>query len=127
MKLSYGLSPDHCDAVLVSQKACAGVYKSVTTCRRVGRGDHLSLLEAESQRLNIHMNQPNFGKLTSLHFCTWSKGLKTAMYYLLTHAATTVNTSPIKDNDKPADGNDTKLAHRVCSLTNREECVACGS
>ncbi|KAG5609091.1 hypothetical protein H5410_020372 [Solanum commersonii] len=30
-KLSYGLSPDHCDPVLVSQKVCAGVYKGVTT------------------------------------------------------------------------------------------------
>lgn len=30
-KLSYGLSIEHCDPVLVSQKVCAGVYKGVTT------------------------------------------------------------------------------------------------
>ena len=30
-KLSYGLSSEHCDPVLVSQKVCAGVYKGVTT------------------------------------------------------------------------------------------------
>lgn len=30
-KLSYGLSVDHCDPVLVAQKVCAGVYKGVTT------------------------------------------------------------------------------------------------
>lgn len=30
-KLSYGLSIDHCDPVLVAQKVCAGVYKGVTT------------------------------------------------------------------------------------------------
>lgn len=30
-KLSYGLSIDHCDPILVSQKVCAGVYKGVTT------------------------------------------------------------------------------------------------
>ena len=30
-KLSYGLSTDHCDPLLVSQKVCAGVYKGVTT------------------------------------------------------------------------------------------------
>jgi ribonucleoside-diphosphate reductase subunit M1 len=29
-KLSYGLSQDHCDPVLVAQKVCAGVYKGVT-------------------------------------------------------------------------------------------------
>jgi len=30
-KLSYGLTMEHCDPVLVSQKVCAGVYKGVTT------------------------------------------------------------------------------------------------
>lgn len=30
-KLSYGLSSEHCDPVLVAQKVCAGVYKGVTT------------------------------------------------------------------------------------------------
>ena len=30
-KLSYGLSQDHCDPVLVAQKVCLGVYKGVTT------------------------------------------------------------------------------------------------
>ncbi|KAE8655166.1 Ribonucleoside-diphosphate reductase large subunit [Hibiscus syriacus] len=30
-KLSYGLSIDHCDPVLVAQKVCTGVYKGVTT------------------------------------------------------------------------------------------------
>ena len=30
-KLSYGLSQDHCDPVLVAQKVCVGVYKGVTT------------------------------------------------------------------------------------------------
>jgi hypothetical protein len=30
-KLSYGLSAEHCDPVLVAQKVCAGVYRGVTT------------------------------------------------------------------------------------------------
>ncbi|CAK8539497.1 unnamed protein product [Lathyrus sativus] len=30
-KLSYGLSTEHCDLVLVSQKVCVGVYRGVTT------------------------------------------------------------------------------------------------
>ncbi|KAI3846347.1 hypothetical protein MKX03_035506 [Papaver bracteatum] len=42
----------------------------------------------QSQSLNIHMDKPNFEKLTSLHFHTWSKGLKTGIYYLRTRAAT---------------------------------------
>lgn len=55
----------------------------------------------QSQSLNIHMDQPNFGKLTSLHFYTWSKGLKTGMYYMRSRAAAdaikfTVDASSIK-------------------------------
>lgn len=41
----------------------------------------------QSQSLNIHISDPNFGKLTSLHFYAWKKGLKTGMYYLRTCAA----------------------------------------
>ena len=41
----------------------------------------------QSQSLNIHIQNPNFGKLTSMHFHAWKKGLKTGMYYLRTKAA----------------------------------------
>jgi ribonucleoside-diphosphate reductase alpha chain len=41
----------------------------------------------QSQSLNIHITDPNFGKLTSMHFYAWKKGLKTGMYYLRSTAA----------------------------------------
>lgn len=41
----------------------------------------------QSQSLNIHLQDSNFGKLTSMHFYAWKKGLKTGMYYLRTKAA----------------------------------------
>jgi ribonucleoside-diphosphate reductase alpha subunit len=41
----------------------------------------------QSQSLNIHLSDVNFGKLTSMHFYAWKKGLKTGMYYLRTNAA----------------------------------------
>src|SRR5689334_21203722 len=41
----------------------------------------------QSQSLNIHLTNANFGKLTSMHFYAWKKGLKTGMYYLRTNAA----------------------------------------
>jgi len=41
----------------------------------------------QSQSLNIHLTNPNFGKLTSMHFYAWRKGLKTGMYYLRSTAA----------------------------------------
>ena len=41
----------------------------------------------QSQSLNVFMEEPNFAKLTSMHFYAWKKGLKTGMYYLRTRAA----------------------------------------
>ncbi|CAN1235126.1 Ribonucleoside-diphosphate reductase large subunit [Linum perenne] len=74
----------------------------------------------QSQSLNIHFEEPTLGKLNSLHFFAWLKGLKTGMYYLRTRAAAdaikfTVDTSAL-DAEKKA-----------CSLLNREDCTSCGS
>lgn len=44
-------------------------------------------LSGAVQSFNVHMSDANFGKLTSLHFYAWRKGLKTGMYYLRTRAA----------------------------------------
>ncbi|WP_276346445.1 ribonucleoside-diphosphate reductase subunit alpha [Daejeonella sp. JGW-45] len=41
----------------------------------------------QSQSLNLFVDSPNTGKLTSMHFYAWKKGLKTGMYYLRTQAA----------------------------------------
>ncbi|HKK88717.1 MAG TPA: ribonucleoside-diphosphate reductase subunit alpha [Saprospiraceae bacterium] len=46
----------------------------------------------QSQSLNLFITDPSFGKMTSMHFYAWEKGLKTGMYYLRTKAAT----DPIK-------------------------------
>ncbi|KAJ3677045.1 hypothetical protein LUZ60_002769 [Juncus effusus] len=86
----------------------------------------------QSQSLNIHMDQANFGKLTSLHFYAWSKGLKTGMYYLRTRAAAdaikfTVDTSLLKDKKPEQEEVEAKMAQMVCSLSNKDECLACGS
>ena len=36
----------------------------------------------QSQSLNLHIAEPSPGKLTSMHFYAWKKGLKTGMYDL---------------------------------------------
>jgi ribonucleoside-diphosphate reductase subunit M1 len=41
----------------------------------------------QSQSLNVHIAEPNFGKLSSMHFYGWKLGLKTGMYYLRTKPA----------------------------------------
>eukprot|EP00466_Bigelowiella_natans_P001990 jgi/Bigna1/58266/fgenesh1_pm.68_\ len=59
----------------------------------------------QSQSFNVHMTNVNFGKLTSMHFYGWKKGLKTGMYYLRTKAAAdaikfTVDTSMLQQVDE---------------------------
>ncbi|MEL6926430.1 MAG: ribonucleoside-diphosphate reductase subunit alpha, partial [Bacteroidota bacterium] len=41
----------------------------------------------QSQSLNLFVENANFGKMSSMHFYAWQKGLKTGMYYLRTKAA----------------------------------------
>ena len=36
----------------------------------------------QSQSLNLWMEEPNYNKLTSMHFYSWENGLKTGIYYL---------------------------------------------
>jgi ribonucleoside-diphosphate reductase alpha chain len=41
----------------------------------------------QSQSMNLFVQDPNFGKLSSMHFYAWKAGLKTGMYYLRSKAA----------------------------------------
>jgi ribonucleoside-diphosphate reductase alpha chain len=52
--------------VLIDQAADRGVY----IC--------------QSQSLNLFVEDPEFNKLSNMHFYSWKKGLKTGMYYLRT-------------------------------------------
>jgi ribonucleoside-diphosphate reductase alpha chain len=40
----------------------------------------------QSQSLNLFVADPNYAKLTSMHFYGWKQGLKTGLYYLRTRA-----------------------------------------
>ena len=80
----------------------------------------------QSQSLNIHMEDTNFGKLSSLHFAAWKLGLKTGMYYLRTRPAVDAIKFTIKETAKTATPVDQQAA-MVCSLDNPEDCVSCGS
>ncbi len=79
----------------------------------------------QSQSLNIHMEDTNFGKLSSLHFAAWKLGLKTGMYYLRTRPAVDAIKFTIKETSKAAPAD--QQAAMVCSLDNPEDCVSCGS
>jgi ribonucleoside-diphosphate reductase alpha chain len=82
----------------------------------------------QSQSLNIFMEQANFGKLTSMHFYGWEKGLKTGMYYLRTKAATdaikfTIDKSVVEEpTSKSLEEQQAVIA---CSLENPDSCEMC--
>ncbi|MDO9000864.1 MAG: ribonucleoside-diphosphate reductase subunit alpha [Bacteroidota bacterium] len=101
----------------------------------------------QSQSLNLFIQDANFAKMSSAHFYSWKKGLKTGMYYLRTKAAADAIKFTV-DQDalaKPALilGNEDQLlvdrgqahvltfeeqqAQLSCSLDNPEDCEACGS
>ncbi|MEY3591707.1 MAG: hypothetical protein RLZZ38_675 [Bacteroidota bacterium] len=82
----------------------------------------------QSQSLNIFMENANFGKLTSMHFYGWEKGLKTGMYYLRTKAATdaikfTVDKTVVEE--PAAKTIEEQQAAIVCSLDDPEGCEMC--
>ncbi|KAH6937151.1 hypothetical protein HPB50_025797 [Hyalomma asiaticum] len=77
----------------------------------------------QSQSLNVHIAQPNYAKLTSMHFYGWKLGLKTGMYYLRTKPAAnaiqfTVDKTALKK--KQLDG-------IACSLKNKDDCLMCSA
>lgn len=89
----------------------------------------------QSQSLNIHLQDPNFGKLTSMHFYAWKKGLKTGMYYLRTKAAAdaikfTVDKASLAQPQAaqiPVTNLEEAQAAIACSLDDPEGCEMCGS
>lgn len=85
----------------------------------------------QSQSMNLFLAEPTVGKVNSMHFYAWEKGLKTGMYYLRSKPASQAKkitlenpTSNISINFK---NNAQEQAAIACSLENPEACDACGS
>jgi ribonucleoside-diphosphate reductase alpha chain len=101
----------------------------------------------QSQSLNIFMTNPNFAKISSMHFYAWKAGLKTGMYYLRTPAATEAIKFTVDMAKQPsaipakvaepapmlsavstaALAMEQNKADMSCSLDNPDACEACGS
>ena len=84
----------------------------------------------QSQSLNLFMKDPDFAKLTSMHFYAWKSGLKTGMYYLRTKSAVNAIQFTIskkqEDEDKPMTAEELRALIQQ-SKDNPEDCVMCGS
>jgi ribonucleoside-diphosphate reductase alpha chain len=62
----------------------------------------------QSQSLNLWLEDPNYNTLTSMHFYSWKKGLKTGIYYLrrkAKHQAQQFTVEPDKDDNYNGNGN----------------------
>ncbi len=90
----------------------------------------------QSQSLNLFMQDPDFSKLTSMHFYAWKSGLKTGMYYLRTKSAVNAiqfTVTKKKDQlpagaveEQPLTGEELKEMI-IKSKENPDDCLMCGS
>ena len=67
----------------------------------------------QSQSMNIHLKNPTMGKLTSMHFYGWKKGLKTGMYYLRTQAAAAAIQFTVDQDSALNAGSTEALLHKL--------------
>jgi len=77
----------------------------------------------QSQSLNLFVEEPNMGKLTSMHFYAWKKGLKTGMYYLRTKAASSAIKFTVSKNVKSEVTPVTETEKQVTTLETETEVV----
>lgn len=73
----------------------------------------------QSQSLNLFVSEPNYAKLSSMHFYSWTKGLKTGMYYLRTKAASSAIKFTVEQVEQK------KEEEEVC--TRETGCLSCSA
>ena len=71
----------------------------------------------QSQRLNLWVEDPNYNTLTSMHFYSWNKGLKTGIYYLRRRARHQAQQFTIEPEKKDSSNN----------TLDDEDCVMCSA
>lgn len=86
----------------------------------------------QSQSLNLFMEAPTIGKLSSMYMYAWKKGLKTT-YYLRSRPATSITKTTVKKATPAAEAAPVVEPKKqytdeeaiTCSLDNPEACEAC--
>jgi ribonucleoside-diphosphate reductase alpha chain len=90
----------------------------------------------QSQSLNLFLKDPDYGKLTSMHFYGWKSGLKTGMYYLRTKSAVNAIQFTVSKEKKAAvieeekEVSPTEFKAMVDASKNAspdDDCLMCGS
>ena len=85
----------------------------------------------QSQSLNLFMKDPDYGKLTSMHFYAWKSGLKTGMYYLRTKSAVNAKQFTLdvekKEENKSMSAEEFKAMVEASKNAGPDDCLMCGS
>jgi ribonucleoside-diphosphate reductase alpha chain len=80
----------------------------------------------QSQSLNLFVADPNYAKLTSMHFYAWKKGLKTGLYYLRTRAPVMAQKFTVDPElQKAAEKSEQERLHKKYAAD--EGCVMCSA
>jgi ribonucleoside-diphosphate reductase alpha chain len=78
----------------------------------------------QSQSLNLFVESPNIGPLSSMYNYAWQKRLKTT-YYLRSRPATKIAKATVETKSIMPQSDEAALAAVVCSLENPESCESC--
>jgi ribonucleoside-diphosphate reductase alpha chain len=89
----------------------------------------------QMQSMNLFMANPNYKKLTSMHFYAWKNHLKSGMYYLRSKSSASAGKFSIdaslekKVREKKAKGKPLNKTEEnlLCSIDNKDECLMCSS
>ena len=81
----------------------------------------------QSQSLNLFLPEPDFRKLSSMHFYTWRKGLKTGIYYLRTKAVASAQKFTVEPATVTAAAAPELAPVKELSAKEEKECLMCSS
>jgi len=136
--LARGLwSPAIKDAIIRNNGSVAGlaevpsdiqaVFKTVWEIKQkalidqaADRGPYI----CQSQSLNLFLSDPDYRKLTSMHFYAWRRGLKTGIYYLRTKSAASAQKFTVEPTATTATPAATAATPTLPSV---QECLMCSS
>ncbi|MGH9914320.1 MAG: ribonucleoside-diphosphate reductase subunit alpha, partial [Pyrinomonadaceae bacterium] len=78
----------------------------------------------QSQSLNLFVESPSIGKLSSMYMHAWKKGLKTT-YYLRSRPATRIAQTTVSGSLSSSVAEEAEANGLACSLENPETCEVC--
>ena len=70
----------------------------------------------QSQSMNTWIEEPSYNSLTSMHFYSWGKGLKTGIYYLRRRAAHQAQQFTIEPEKRDRGGSEMDEDHEICEM-----------